>query len=220
MSDPKTKSSSSFAIRIAIVDDHPAVREGLALLLHPKGIVVCAEAGSCEEALPAVLREKPDVVLVDLSLGSEDGTALLEKLHSNHFPSLVYSMYEDGRKITDAFLAGAQGYVTKREVHGVLVHAIAEVAQGRRYVSPRAAVALAEYAVSRPKDNPLTELSVQEQQVYRLLEQGKSTRSIAEAMGISVRTVESYCERICVKLDLEGMRALRIFAESHHSEFR
>ncbi|HOZ49675.1 MAG TPA: response regulator transcription factor [Candidatus Hydrogenedentes bacterium] len=202
-------------IRVVIVDDHPAVRHGLALLLKSKGIVVCGEAGGRAEALALVEEHQPDVVLVDLSLGDEDGSVLLEDLHRRNRPALAYSMYEDGRRVAGAFAAGARGYVTKSEAHRVLVQAIAEVARGKRFVSPKAALALASHAASAPVESALSQLSAQEQQVYRLLEEGKATRDIAAVMTISIRTVESYCERICAKLGLDGMRELRHFASSH-----
>lgn len=208
---------SASSIRVLIVDDHPAVRQGLALLLESKGISVCGEAGGREDALAFVDKQPPDVVLVDLSLGNEDGCVLLEDLHRLNRPSLVYSMHEDGRHVSRAFAAGARGYVTKSEVHRVLVQAIAEVARGGRFVSPKAALALASHAVSAPVESALSQLSAQEKQVYRLLEEGKATRDIAAIMTISIRTVESYCERICAKLGLDGMRELRHFASSHSS---
>jgi len=211
----RVESLNNPAIRVLIVDDHPAVRQGLALLLEPKGISVCAEAGGRAEAMTLLEKHAPDVVLVDLSLGGEDGLVLLEELRNRGCRALVYSMHEDGRRVAGAFAAGTQGYVTKREVHGVLVQAIREVARGGRFVSPRAALALASHAAGAPFEAAQSQLSVQEQQVYRLLEEGKATRDIAAAMGISVRTVESYCERICTKMGLDGMRELRHYASSH-----
>ena len=206
------KSNSSTPLRILIVDDHPAVRQGLGLLLETEGITVCAEAGACAEALVRASDHQPDVVLVDLSLGDEDGFALLSDLRERGLPCLVYSMHEDGRRVANAFAAGALGYVTKREVHGVLAEAIREVAAGRSFVSPRAAVALAKQAVSGQADSTYEELSYQEKQVYRFLGEGETTKQIAAAMNISTRTVESYYARILVKLHLAGMRELR-----HHA---
>jgi DNA-binding NarL/FixJ family response regulator len=112
--------------------------------LGPEGITVCAEAGSCAEALEAVRAHHPDLVLVDLSLGDEDGISLIADLGKRALPSIAYSIHEDGGHVKRAFAAGALGYVTKREVHRVLMQAIFEVAAGRRFVSPRAAMALAE----------------------------------------------------------------------------
>ena len=208
---------NSKTISVLIVDDHPAVRQGLALLLEPEGIAVCAEAGNCAEALTACRQHQPDIILVDLSLGDEDGLLVLGELRGYGRPFLVYSMHEDGRHVKQAFAAGALGYVTKREVHRVLVQAISEVAGGRRFVSPRAAVALAEQASEDTADAALQELSRQEQEVYRLLGIGETTKQIASVMKISTRTVESYFERILVKLNLDGMQELRRHAISHHS---
>lgn len=204
----------SKAIRVLIVDDHPAVRQGLALLLEPEDITVCAGVDGHAEALAACRQQRPDVVLVDLSLGDEDGLTLLKDLNEEETASLVYSMYEDGRHVRKAFASGAQGYVTKREVHRVLVQAILEVAGGRRFVSPRAAIALAGQDAEDPEDMAL---SRQEQEVYRLLGNGESTRQIAAVMKISARTVESYYERIQVKLNLGGMQELRRHAINHRS---
>lgn len=211
------RQKNSRAIRVLIVDDHPAVRQGLGVLLEPEGIRVCAEADGRAEALTACQQHKPDVVLVDLSLGDEDGMVLLENLRDRGLLSLVYSMHEDGPHVKRAFAAGALGYVTKREVHRVLVQAIIEVANGRRFVSPRAAVALAEQVAEDPADTILRELSRQEQEVYGLLGVGENTKQIAVAMKISARTVESYYDRILVKLGLEGMHELRRHAISHRS---
>ncbi|HPO17094.1 MAG TPA: response regulator transcription factor [Candidatus Hydrogenedentes bacterium] len=207
---------SSEAIHVLIIDDHPAVRQGLALLLEPEGIMVCGEASGCAEALEHLDEFQPDVVLVDLSLGDEDGMSLLGCLCDRHVPCMVYSMYEDGWHVERAFAAGALGYVTKREVHKVLVEAIGEVAAGRRFVSPKAAIALADQVAD--KQASISGLSSQEQQVYRLLGEGESTRAIATTMKVSPRTVESYYARILIKLGLEGMRELRRNAISHHHD--
>jgi DNA-binding NarL/FixJ family response regulator len=204
-------------LRVLVVDDHPAVLQGLGFLLGPEGITVCAEAGSCAEALEAVETQHPDIVLVDISLGEEDGVTLIADLGKRALPSIAYSIHEDGGHVKRAFAAGALGYVTKREVHGVLMQAIFEVAAGRRFVSPRAAIALAEQVADNPVDMVPGELSHQEQEVYRLLGIGETTKQIAAAMKISTRTVESYCDRILVRLCLDGMHELRRHAIMHRT---
>jgi len=204
------------SIRILLVDDHPAVREGLTLLLAPEGIAVCAAASTAAAALTHAETSCPDLALVDLSLGSEDGLVLVADLHARAMPILVYSMHEDARHIEGAFTAGALGYVSKREMHRVLVDAIRKVAAGRRFVSPNAAVALAEHIVDSPAHNIDRELSDQERQVYQLIGQGEGTHAIADVMCISARTVESYYARIQEKLGLTGMRELRRHAITNH----
>ncbi len=195
-------------IRILLVDDHPAIRQGLALFLAPEGIV-CAEASGRIEALAHVEERCPGLAIVDLSLDGEDGTALISDLHERHVPVLVYSMHSDARRVKSAFAAGALGYVTKRELDSVLVQGIREVAAGRRFVSPKAAAALAESLIGSPADDALQRLSPHERKVYELLGHGEDTFDIASALHISNRTVESYYARMQVKLNLNGMYDLR-----------
>jgi DNA-binding NarL/FixJ family response regulator len=201
--------NSSPPIRVLLVDDHPAVREGLALLLAPEGIEVCAEAGGRADALARVEERPPDLAIVDLSLDGEDGLALISDLHRRAVPVLVYSMHTDARRVGTAFEAGALGYVTKRAFHGILVQGIREVAAGRRFVSPGAAAALAGSLAGSPPEDAVQNLSPHERSVYELLGQGQNTFDIAAALHVSSHTVESYYERIKVKLDLNGMHELR-----------
>jgi len=203
-------------VRVLLVDDHPAVREGLALLLAPDGIDVVAEAGARAEALARVKEQRPDLAIVDLSLDNEDGAALIADLRAHGVPALAYSMHKDLRHVEGAFAAGALGYVTKRELHGVLVQAVRHVATGRQFVSPVAAVALAERAWKA--EAGARDLSDKERQVYQLLGTGEGTYEIATALKISTRTVESYYARIIVKLGLGGMYELRHHAITHAHE--
>lgn len=208
------ESPAAGPIRVLVVDDHPAVREGLALLLSTEGIDVCAEAGSRAEALALAEERQPDLAIVDLSLDGEDGLALVDAFSARGLPSLVYSMHNDAAHVGAAVAAGASGYVTKAELRGVLVAAIRAVAARRRFVSPKAAVALAEQ-VAGPADEPLARLSAKEREVYRLVGQGEGTHEIAAAMRISPHTVESYFARIQLKLEVEGMHELRRHAIDH-----
>lgn len=200
--------SNHSSIRILVVDDHPAIREGLTLLLAPEGIIVCANASASADALTNADACQPDLALVDLSLGGEDGLLLIAALHIRNVPVLVYSMHDDLRHVEGAFTAGAMGYVTKREVHQVLVDAIRAVKSGHRFVSANAAIALTE----QPTNHSEYSLSDQERQIYKLLGKGEGTQQIADTMGISARTVETYYARIQDKLKLSGMRELRRYA--------
>jgi DNA-binding NarL/FixJ family response regulator len=196
-------------IRLLLVDDHPAVREGLALLVSSEGMDVLAVAGGPAEALERVDACRPDVAVVDLSLDGQDGLELVIQLKARGIPALVYSVYNDPQHIEDAFVAGALGYVTKSEFRGVIVEAIREVSAGGRFVSPKAAVALAERLADGPPGGGFDHLSAKEREVYRLLGQGDGTYEIATALKISTHTVESYYSRIRQKLGLEGMYELR-----------
>lgn len=201
-------------LRVLLVDDHPAVREGLGLLLAPEGIGVCGEAAGRDDVLAVLAKRRPDLAIVDLSLDGEDGVALIAELTQRGIPVLVYSMHKDTRHVQAAIAAGALGYVTKRAFHVVIVQAIREVAAGRRFVSPAAAAALAE-SLTESSAAGVEKLSPHEHQVYELLGQGADTFDIAAALHISNRTVESYYSRILVKFNLNGMHELRRHAIAH-----
>jgi DNA-binding NarL/FixJ family response regulator len=128
--------------RILLVDDHAAVRHGLALVLGEEGVGTCCEAAGREEALDAVASEPPDVVLVDLSPGTEDALKLVAELCARNIPVLVCSMHEEPGHVRRAFAAGARGYITKREAARDLARAVRDVLEGWMLISPRAAEGL------------------------------------------------------------------------------
>lgn len=202
-------------IQILLVDDHPAVRHGLALLLASEGMAVCAEAGDRLSALAQIEKQWPDVAIVDLSLDGEDGLTLVDDLRQRRVPVLVYSMHNDARHVSRSYAAGALGYVTKRELDSVLVRAIREVAARRRFVSADAALALVESINPALPGEDLSRLSPQEREVYEGLGRGESTPEIAVRLHVSARTVESYFERIRIKFSLNGMHELRHHAIGH-----
>jgi DNA-binding NarL/FixJ family response regulator len=127
-------------VRVYILEDHAAVREGFRLLLEQAGMEVCGEAEDLAAARQGIGPVAPDIVLVDLFLGQEDGMDLVCELAGSDpgLPLLVVSMFEDARHVRCALEAGARGYVTKRETMHLLPHAIRECLAGRVYVSPRA----------------------------------------------------------------------------------
>jgi DNA-binding NarL/FixJ family response regulator len=196
-------------IRVLLVDDHPGVRQGLALLLAPEGIEACAEAGGKAQAMEYVGKCRFELAIIDLSLDGEDGLTLVAELHQRSVPVLVYSMHKDAQHVGEAFAAGALGYVTKREHHAVLVQAIRDVAAGRLFVSPQAAGALAERLTGMTADDSVQKLSPHERRVYELIGRGEDIFDIAAALRISHHTVETYYGRILVKLNLNGMHELR-----------
>lgn len=207
--------SDRSAARIFLVDDHPAVRAGLRLLLAQAAFGVCGEAGDVSTALAEIRGADPNLVIVDLSLGDESGLTLLRPLIAA-LPEarlLVYSMHEDAFHVQQAFAAGAAGYVTKREISDLLIVAVDELLAGRSYTSPKAQQAL---AAAPQAEVPPEPLSPRELRVYRLLGQGFSTLAIAAELTVSRRTVDSYYARILEKLHVTGMEALRRHAASDH----
>lgn len=202
---------------IFLIDDHPAVRKGLALLLTQEAHRICGEAGSAAETFQQIGRSGAGIALLDLSLGDESGLDLIQDICAFGIGVLIYSMHEDADTIQKARDAGALGYVSKREPEELLLLAVAELLAGRPYLSPRIASAMADSrAVTQPM-RPEALLSEREQQLLTMLGQGDGLQDMAAAFGISVRTVETYFCRIITKLELEGMRELRRFAiKSHH----
>jgi DNA-binding NarL/FixJ family response regulator len=198
-------------VRVFLIDDHAAMRNGLSLLLAQVGHTICGEAGSREEVLARIDAALPDVALVDLSLAEESGLDLIDELRSRSIPALIYSMHEDCATIERAFDCGASGYATKREVADVLLEAIAEVAAGRRYVSPRAMRSLASRVLLSGEGMAVV-LSQREEQIMAMLGHGETSAEIAKALQISAHTVQTYYARIIEKFDLGGMKDLRKLA--------
>ncbi len=196
--------------RIFLADDHPAVREGLTLRLLQEGFVVCGEAENRATLLETIDASKADIALVDLTLCGENGLDLIDELRARAIPVLVYSMHEDAETVRLALGRGAQGYVAKRETSVELVAGVRRVLAGQPYLSPRVAAALA--ACPPPPAVQAGALSDRERQTLDLLSRGEGNAEIAAALGVSVRTVESYYSRILTKLDLDGMKALRKYA--------
>ena len=198
--------------RIFMIDDHPAVRQGLKLLLEQERYAVCGEAENNTETLERIDASHADLALLDISLGEENGLECVSQLRRRGIAVLVYSMHEDAETIDKAFAAGADGYVSKREPPEVLVAAVADVLTGNRHISPRPAQSLAQRVLSSPEADREAQLSDREKQILFHLGQGESNAEIAAALAIGVRTVETYYTRMIEKLCLDGMKSLRRYA--------
>jgi DNA-binding NarL/FixJ family response regulator len=198
--------------RVFLADDHPAVREGLTLRLLQERFEVCGEAENLAELVARIDASAADIALVDLTLCEESGLDLIPELRVRGIPVLVYSMHEDAETVRRAFARGAASYVTKRETSAVLVDAVRRTLAGERYVSPRIAAALDAAGEQDETAARAATLSERERQTLDLLAKGEANIEIAAALGVSVRTVESYCARILVKLNLDGMKSLRKYA--------
>lgn len=182
------------AARVILVDDHPLVRQGLAGLLQDEGFEVVGTAATAPEAQPLLARAPVDLVVVDLTLEHGTGLALLPAIRRDAPGAavVVYSVHEDGDRVRHALEAGAMGYVTKREDPEVLLACLRQVRSGQRFLSPRASRAMADAVAHGAAPVPEDVLSRQEQQVYELVGHGHAAPEIAQRMGLSVRTVETY----------------------------
>jgi len=199
-------------IRVLLVDDHPLVREGLAARMEGLAdITVVGEAGDAAQALERVTQCQPNVVLMDIGMPGTSGIELTVQLLARD-PGLIVlmlSMYDSGEHAQRAMAAGARGYVLKDSPSAEILAAIHTVAAGGAYLSP----ALAQRLFRAPA--PRIALSEREQGILALLGQGQSSKQIARALDIGVRTVETHRQNIRRKLDLAGQAELIRYAVEH-----
>lgn len=205
--------------RVLIVDDHPAVREALVLRINRQpDLEVCGEASDMGEALQLVSQTKPDVVVVDISLKTSDGIDLIKRIkdRNTHVRMLVWSMHSESLYAERALRAGALGYLSKDQATDKIVEAIRWVLEGKVYLSDAMTERLLHRAVGGPLTDlprsPLDALADRELEVFRLIGQGVKTAEIAELLHLSVKTVETYRERIRQKLDLSDGTRLAHYA--------
>src|SRR5271156_6175448 len=199
--------------RILVVDDHPIVRQGLALLINREpDLVVCGEAEEAQGALHVLSSSRPDVLIVDISLNGPDGLDLLKTIRTTHptLPVLILSMHDESIYAERALRAGANGYIMKQEATEKVLVAIRRILSGEIYVSDRIANSMLQHYV---RGNPtghssIADLTDRELEVFRLIGEGQGTRQIAEALHLSVKTVESYQAHIKEKLSLRSAREL------------
>ena len=203
--------------RVLIADDHAVVRSGLRRLLEEAGFEVVAEAGDMRTAVFEARAHTPDVILMDVVMpgasGIEATPAVLQE--APEAKVLVLSMQDDPRYVTEAFDAGASGYVLKEAADTELVQAIREVAAGGRYVHPALGAKMITAAAEerrRAEDDPLSD---REREVLRLLALGHTNQEIAKMLYISVRTAETHRAHIMQKLRLTTRAELVRYALDH-----
>lgn len=210
-------------IRVLLADDHAVLRAGLAMLLNAQSdMEVAGEAGNGAEAVRSVQTTAPDLVVMDLSMGEHSGLEAISKVRSSSVGTkvLVLSMHTDASYVRMALAAGASGYVAKSVADTELLTAIRAVAQGRTFVdlafeaqAVRSEV-MEEYrqeSESRPAD-PIRRLSGREREVLSRVAQGFTNSQIAESLGVSVKSIETYRARVLEKLGLRTRAELVRFA--------
>lgn len=199
--------------RILLVDDHPAVRQGLTVVLTSRGYIVAGESDSREDAVALLKQTRFDLAILDLTLKEGNGLDLLVDLKEVGIPALVYSMHESPATMKQALDCGAKGYVTKREEPAILLEGVERVLRGETYVRPSPSPT---QDMSNPTDtsSPEEGLSQRERQILELMGQGEMNTEIALALHISARTVETYYLRIMDKFGLANVKELRKFAIS------
>lgn len=194
--------------QILLVDDHPVVRERLAeVFSREPDLMVCGEADSRHGALEAIADTAPDLALLDLTLKHSDGLELIKDIRAR-WPGLkilVVSMHDEAVYAERAIRAGARGYISKQEATRRILIAVRQVLAGQTYLSDSVAGQIVGRLAAPPNEAgvaPSDVLSDRELQVFRAIGQGLTTRQIAAALHISVKTVETYRGRIREKLNL------------------
>jgi len=209
MSKSNIKASKP-AARVLIVDDHPAVREALTIRIAAQpDLVVCGEAADPTEALRLAAATDPDVAVIDIALRTGNGIDLIKRLkaRSDKFRAIVWSMYSEDLYAERALRAGAMGYINKEHATSEIIDAIRQVLDGKVYLSPAMTEKLLKRAIGHLGQDsgraPIDTLSDRELDVFRLIGQGRKTQEIADQLHLSVKTVETYRDRIREKLDLK-----------------
>jgi DNA-binding NarL/FixJ family response regulator len=202
----KTAKSRTAQSKILIVDDHQAVREGLALHLSQQpDLSVCGEAGEVAEALHKVEQTRPDLAIVDLTLKNGHGLELIKRMKSHHpdIKILVWSMHPESLYAERVFHAGARGYVNKEHATEEIITAIHKVLKGETFLSESAARYLP-MTLAGAASSPMDKLSDRELETFELLGQGMNTQQIAARLHLSPKTIETYRGRIKDKLNVDS----------------
>jgi DNA-binding NarL/FixJ family response regulator len=214
----KLKAEENSKARVLILDDLPIIRERMAQLIQSEpDLVVCGETDDCRAAMQIIAATQPGLVVTSLSLKNCHGLDFIKDLHA-HYPQLlilVFSMYDELVYAERAIRAGARGFIRKQESTKELVRAIRWVLEGEIYMSDRVTVTKVTRFFSRSSIKglaPLEQLSDRELQVLQLIGHGQSTRQIASALHVDIKTIETYRSRIKIKLNLATAPELAHYA--------
>src|ERR1700721_366776 len=199
---------------VFVVDDHPLLRQGLAVLSNQQqDLEVCGEAEEAQAAMRAIGQRRPDILIVDISLNGPDGLDLLKTIRASYpeLPVLILSMHDEAIYAERALRARANGYIMKQEATEKVLVAVRRILNGEVYLIYRMANKLLQQYVSgqtAETDSRLTSLSDRELEVFRLIGHGLGPRRIAEVLHLSIKTVESYQAHLKEKLSLRTGREL------------
>jgi DNA-binding NarL/FixJ family response regulator len=204
--------------RILIVDDHPMMREGLTMRIKREpDITVCGEAGTAAEALRLVLSLKPDLAVVDITLPDKNGLDLIKDIRAVSPGTLILalSMHDETIYAERVLRAGGRGYIMKQEGGKRIMEAIRTVLDGRVFTSEAVSEKILDIFAGRCErleDSPVSRLSDREFEVFQMIGQGRSTRQMAAALNLSVKTIEVHRLHIKEKLGMKTAPELVSFA--------
>lgn len=201
-------------MRLVLADSQPLVRAGLrSLCLQIEGIEVVGETGDGQKLLELVARLQPDLALIELTLPTLNGLDALQQIR-RHYPQtlvMIVSARSEASQVRAALKAGAVGYLSKQGEAGELGLALGAVARRQTWLSPNVSHSVVGVRKSARAEDSVT-LPRRQQQVLQLIARGKSTKEIAQLMGISTKTVETHRARMMDALGLHGTNALMRYA--------
>jgi DNA-binding NarL/FixJ family response regulator len=210
--------------RVVVADDHAVVRHGLRVLLESQpGVQVCGEARTGAEAMDGVRREKPDLLVLDLTMPDMNGLEVMRAVRreSPATDVLVLTMHFSEELAREVLRCGALGYVLKSDADSQLLAALDDVRHHQPFFTNRLKVSMAREYVRRPLDSagsvagdvvPTSPLSPRELEIVRLLAEGKSNKELASTLGVSTRTIESRRSHIMNKMNFASFSDLVRFA--------
>lgn len=202
-------------IRVLLADDHAVLRQGLAALLREDDLCnVVAEASDGVEAVEKAIAVRPDLVIVDLSMPRLNGLETVRRIREA-LPAtriLVLTHHAEKEYVLPIVAAGAHGYLVKTGDAAELKRAVKALAAGQAYFDPSASTAIAERIKEGGEDDPYGDLSPREREVLHLVCDGATTKEIARALGIGVKTAENHRSRILEKLGLSNTAELVRYA--------
>ena len=198
---------------ILLADDHPMFRQGLRALLEREGYEVTAEAADGHSAVRMARQFNPTIAVLDMGMPLLNGIEAARNIHKQapETSVVMLTMYEEEAYVLEALRAGIRGYVLKAQASADLVAAIREVLRGAVYLSPgiSKAVVDAYMGKSELRVDPLTD---RERQVLQLIAEGKTTKGVADVLGLSVKTADSHRTRIMQKLEIHETASLVRYA--------
>jgi DNA-binding NarL/FixJ family response regulator len=222
----KKPSAPKKKYKFLVVDDHPVFRKGLVALIETNWqYQMCGQVGTIDEALEVIETKSPDIVLVDISLGDNNGLELVKTLKKSYpdLPVLVISMHDELIYTERAMKAGARGYVMKQEALEVIQEAIKTVLADKIFVSPVMRQRLLELVYTHKdaeRSDLIGRLSERELEVLEYIGQGYGASEISKILNLSVKTVNTYRDHIKLKLNLEDAAETRRFAVKWYNSQR
>lgn len=205
-------------ISIVIVDDHKLIREMWVRLFAEKpGTEITGQAAALDEAIELIKKIRPDIVLLDINLAEDSGMDAVPEIrkYSPHTKIIAVSMHNQPAFARKMLTLGAKAYVTKNSSHEEIFNAVDEVLKGRSYICTEIKNILADQALSNePEHRSVKDLSFREIEIIKHLKNGLSSKEIAAALHISLKTVEVHRSNILKKLNLKNVASLINFINS------